>query len=180
MALTTKSTPAKRPWLRYKMLRARSGRAMSAVRIRCLMTPLPVDFPIAAKLGASQSETSLASAVLLYRRFQEFAIEIRHPSWLHDEFYRLLSRHGFSFVLADSGNRFPYHEVVTADFVYLRFHGPAKLYASDYDPSCLRNYAEKIITWLDSGVEVWAFFNNDLGGYAVGNAISLYRMVQFL
>lgn len=108
----------------------------------------------------------------------QFAIEVRHKSWIQDEFFQLLSNNGISFVIADSGNRFPYHEVVTADFIYLRFHGPEKLYASDYDESELFKYAEKIINWLNEELEVWVFFNNDFGGFAVKNAMSLYEMLN--
>ncbi len=111
-----------------------------------------------------------------YREYQ-FAIEIRHKSWIQDEFFQLLSQYGISFVMADSGNRFPYHEVVTADFIYLRFHGPEKLYASNYNESDLIKYAEKIINWLNEELEIWTFFNNDFGGFAVKNAIRLQEMI---
>ena len=57
----------------------------------------------------------------------------------------ILDYQGSGHVIADSGKRFPYYETVTADSVYLRFHGPEKLYASDYDESDLHQYAEKII-----------------------------------
>jgi uncharacterized protein YecE (DUF72 family) len=67
-----------------------------------------------------------------YNSDYRFAIEIRHKSWLTDSFFDLLSKHGIAFVIADSGKRFPYHETVTADHVYLRFHGPERLYASEY------------------------------------------------
>jgi uncharacterized protein YecE (DUF72 family) len=109
-----------------------------------------------------------------------FAIEIRHASWIRDDFFQLLSQHGISFVMADSGGRFPYHEAVTTDFVYLRFHGPAQLYASGYDPHSLKEYADKIHSWLDDGLAAWVFFNNDFGGYAVKNAMSLLEMLHLL
>ena len=107
-----------------------------------------------------------------------FAIEVRHKSWISDDFFQLLEQYGISFVMADSGNRFPYHEVVTADFVYLRLHGPEELYASNYDESDLLKYAEKIINWLNEDLEVWVFFNNDFGGFAVKNAMSLHEMID--
>lgn len=83
-------------------------------------------------------------------------------------------------MIADSGKRFPYYETVTADFVYLRFHGPEKLYASDYDESDLHQYAEKIINWLKADHEVWVFFNNDFNGFAVKNALKLNELVHSL
>ena len=112
----------------------------------------------------------------LYR----FAIEVRHESWINDNFFDLIAHQGIAFVIADSGNRFPYYETVTADFVYLRFHGREQLYASDYSEADLKLYAEKIISWLDEDKEVWVFFNNDLHGFAINNAVRLREMIYIL
>ncbi len=107
-----------------------------------------------------------------------FAIEIRHKSWIRDDFLDLLRKHKIAFVIADSGRRFPYHEAVTSDFVYLRFHGRETLYASDYTDPDLMRAAQKIVNWLGTGREVWVFFNNDFGGFAVKNALKIREMVQ--
>lgn len=106
-----------------------------------------------------------------------FAIEVRHKSWINDTFFNLLEAYGIAFVIADSGKRFPYYEAVTADFIYIRFHGHEKLYASDYPEWELKEYASKINSWLKKGKEVWAFFNNDFEGYAVKNAQKLRGIV---
>ena len=112
-----------------------------------------------------------------YREFR-FAIEPRHQSWMTDEFTDLLADHNISFVMADAGKRYPHYEAMTADIIYLRFHGREKLYASDYDGRMLRPYAVKIETWLEEGKEVWVFFNNDYGGFAVENAKKLEGMIK--
>lgn len=107
-----------------------------------------------------------------------FAVEVRHRSWIADPVFELLSRYGIAFVIADSDGRFPFSETVITDMVYLRLHGPEQLYASDYDESQLRRYAEKIIHWLGTGHEVWVFFNNDFHGYAVKNALKLCDLIH--
>jgi len=107
-----------------------------------------------------------------------FAIEVRHRSWITEAFFDLLAEHKVAFVIADSGKRFPYHEAVTAVFIYLRFHGHESLYSSDYPDPELRRYAEKIRQWLEKGYEVWVFFNNDFGGYAIKNALRLEELVR--
>jgi uncharacterized protein YecE (DUF72 family) len=107
-----------------------------------------------------------------------FAIEIRHPSWIVDDFLQLLEQYGIAFVIAHSGRRFPYHEAVTTDLVYLRFHGPETLYASNYERSDLLAYAEKIMHWSQEGHQVWIFFNNDFGGLAVKNARELLTLLS--
>jgi uncharacterized protein YecE (DUF72 family) len=117
---------------------------------------------------------------LLQEKYSEhrFAIEIRNKSWINDDFLQLLSMYGVAFVIADSGRRYPYNEVVTTGFIYLRFHGREQLYATDYSERELEQYAEKIILWLNDGKEVWAFFNNDFHGYAVKNALRLMEMLN--
>ena len=106
-----------------------------------------------------------------------FAIEVRNNSWINDNFLDLLSQYGISFVIADSGRRYPYFEAVTSDYVYLRFHGREQLYASDYSEADLQLYAEKIVNWNNEGRVVWVFFNNDYYGFAVKNAGRLREIV---
>ena len=107
-----------------------------------------------------------------------YAIEVRHASWLTDRFFELLWQHQIGFVIADSGGRYPDHDMITSDFVYLRLHGPNTLYASEYDEPELQGYAEKILGWVGAGLEVWVFFNNDLHGFAVKNALRLNELIS--
>ena len=145
--------------------------------MKARMGPVLIQLPPSLKYDRSLIVDFFDLLQAQYRQYQ-FAIEIRHKSWIQDEFFQSLSQYGISFVMADSGNRFPYHEVVTANFIYLRFHGPEKLYASDYNRSDLLQYAEKIKQWINADHEIWVFFNNDFGGFAVKNAINLYEMVD--
>src|SRR4030042_763619 len=107
-----------------------------------------------------------------------FAIEVRNKSWIADDFFQLLDNYKIAFVISDSGKRYPFYEIVTADFAYLRLHGPENLYASEYGESHLQYYAERITNWLNEYKEVWVFFNNDFGGFAVKNALRLNEIVQ--
>jgi uncharacterized protein YecE (DUF72 family) len=107
-----------------------------------------------------------------------FAIEIRHKSWITENFFQLLRKHRTAFVIADSGKRYPHSETITSGFTYLRFHGPENLYASEYDETVLQKYAEKIHAWLGMDLEVWVFFNNDFHGFAVKNALRLHELIH--
>ncbi|HLO60006.1 MAG TPA: DUF72 domain-containing protein [Bacteroidales bacterium] len=109
-----------------------------------------------------------------------FALEIRHKSWITDEAFKILEENRIAFTIADSGERYPYYETTTTDFVYLRFHGNGQLYASDYNPNELTEYARKIGKWLEEGKQVWVFFNNDIHGYAVQNARSLNERMKVM
>lgn len=107
-----------------------------------------------------------------------YALEPRHQTWLQKDAYALLRHYEIAFCQADSGGRYPTAEVVTAPFVYLRFHGPGALYASAYTDGQLRAVAEKIRAWRDQGLDAYAYFNNDFHGYAVENARKLIEFVN--
>ena len=108
-----------------------------------------------------------------------FAVEVRNKTWINDKFFNILSQYGIAFVIADSGSRYPYCEAVTADFVYLRFHGREQLYASDYNDAVLWEYGEKIKKWRAQSKTVWVFFNNDYHGFAIKNAIRLIDLLKY-
>lgn len=107
-----------------------------------------------------------------------FVMEVRHDSWLGTDSLTLMAEFNIGLVISQSGNVFPYSEKVTAKNVYIRFHGPGHLYASQYSDEMLMNYASKIKGWVNEGHQIWAFFNNDVNGYAIGDARKLMRMAE--
>ncbi len=106
-----------------------------------------------------------------------FALEARHPSWTKQQALDLLAERSIAWVVADSGDRFVSREAVTADFVYLRLHGPEELYSSRYTEEQLHAYADKAAGWLATGHDVWAMFNNDYQAHAVHNARRLRELI---
>jgi uncharacterized protein YecE (DUF72 family) len=75
------------------------------------------------------------------------AFEMRHPAFFGPEFVRLLRRHNAALVFADTAQRWPYAEDLTADFAYVRLHGAEQLYASGYTDAQLDWWAERIRAW---------------------------------
>ena len=106
------------------------------------------------------------------------AVEFRHPSWHRDDVFALLERHGVAYCVM-SGAGLPCVLRATADFVYVRLHGPDNhhLYAGSYSDDDLRWWADRVREWLAQGRDVFAYFNNDGGGNAVRNAATLRRFV---
>lgn len=104
------------------------------------------------------------------------AFEFRHPSWFNEEIYCLLKKYNFSLCIAHSPY-WPLVEVVTSDFVYLRFHGGESLYGSNYSEKELKSWANKAKIWLSKGLDFYAYFNNDAYGYAVKNALRLKELL---
>lgn len=105
------------------------------------------------------------------------ALEVRHPSFDTPEAIRLLREHDVAFVLADSGGRYPLVDEPTSDFVYLRLHGPEELYASGYDDAALDRWAERVEQWRKAKLDVFAYFDNDVKGYAPFDAMRLMERV---
>lgn len=108
----------------------------------------------------------------------DFAMEVRHASWLQERSIELMEQYKIAFVISQSGVGFPYAEHVTAKDVYVRFHGPGKLYYSVYENDMLHDYAVKFKHWLKKGHNVWAFFNNTAELAALDNAKTLREMVR--
>ena len=104
-----------------------------------------------------------------------WAVEFRDPSWLCEEVYAVLRSYGVALVIHDQIKDHP-HEV-TADFVYLRYHGP-RGGASSYSAASLDSQAELIRGHLSGGIDVFAYFNNDYNAYAPRNASRLRQRLS--
>jgi uncharacterized protein YecE (DUF72 family) len=107
------------------------------------------------------------------------AIELRHPSWNDPAVYSLLERHRAAYVVM-SGAGLACVPRATTDLVYVRLHGPDhdSMYTGSYGNAELRCWAERIAEWVDQKRDVWMYFNNDLGGHAVRNALSLQELYR--
>lgn len=108
--------------------------------------------------------------------YYKFALEVRHDSWLSKESIGLMKKYNIAFVISQSGVSFPYAEMATATHVYVRFHGPGALYGSGYSNAQLKKFATMFLKWEKEGREIWAFFNNDVGGWAIKDAKTLQQL----
>ncbi|MEW5811924.1 MAG: DUF72 domain-containing protein [Actinomycetota bacterium] len=102
------------------------------------------------------------------------AVEFRHPSWHDEGAFEVLERHRAAYVVM-SGSGLPCVLRATANFVYVRLHGPdpGALYGGSYSDDDLRWWADRIREWDRDGRDVLVYFNNDLEGNAVRNARDL-------
>ncbi len=105
---------------------------------------------------------------------QRCAFELRDPDWHRDEVYAVLRARGAAFCIYDLKG-FTAPLVTTADFVYLRLHGPtAAPYAGSYNETSLRDWAAKAKRWSQrEGRDVYIFFDNDEAAHAVRDAQSI-------
>lgn len=106
-----------------------------------------------------------------------YSIECRNATWHNPQVYRLLQKHNVAFCLFELGGCMT-PIVVTADFVYVRLHGPGLKYQGDYALATLKGWCRRIRRWIDSDKDVYVYFDNDQAGYAVKNAQELKGMVS--
>lgn len=105
--------------------------------------------------------------------------EFRDASWHVDEVFGLLERHGASFCTHDMvGMKVPCVAVGSA--AYVRLHGGEGKYWGRYPDERLLYWAEWLVEQKRRGRSSWVYFNNDIGGHAVHDAMTLKAMVAQL
>jgi len=105
------------------------------------------------------------------------AIEFRHHHWYEQDVLRLISEYEASLVLHDMPASMVNKLQGEPSFVYIRFHGEKGDYRGTYDQAFLNSRATEIRQWLDQGLDVYAYFNNTIGG-AAENLVTLNEMVR--
>jgi uncharacterized protein YecE (DUF72 family) len=104
-------------------------------------------------------------------------VEFRDPSWYSAGVKELLESHSVGFCIHDlRGVQSPVW--ATGRFAYIRFHGPTEAaYRGRYGKSRLRKSAEIIREFACCGRDVFAYFNNDVGGAAIDDARDLLELL---
>jgi uncharacterized protein YecE (DUF72 family) len=104
-----------------------------------------------------------------------FAFEFRNETWNVPGVFNLLRRFNAAYCAFDlAGFQSPVE--ITADFSYVRLHGPGGKYQGSYSDETLERWAERIGEWHKSLKSVHVYFDNDEAGYALGDALRLRRM----
>ena len=104
-------------------------------------------------------------------------VEFREPSWYGDDVSALLDRYRVARCLHDMKGSATGMERV-GPFVYVRFHGPSGTYTGAYPEDRLERWAEWLHEQRRAGVPVYAYFNNDVGGHAPRDAVTLRRLLE--
>ncbi len=125
----------------------------------------------------SLSLESLAQFISLLPPNYRYTFEFRHPSWFTDEVYSLLGAHQCAFCIYDLGGKNSPRQL-TADFAYIRLHGPEKIYEGRYDQPALESWRDTIVPWLKDGKDVYCYFDNSKKGDAPRDALALREMIQ--
>jgi uncharacterized protein YecE (DUF72 family) len=102
-------------------------------------------------------------------------VEFRHPSWYAPEVMRILSDHDAALCISDHHHA-PAPWEVTASFVYVRGHGPGGRYHGRYGQEELTTWAGRIEDFRGRGLDVYAYFDNDIKSAAPQDAAVLLNI----
>lgn len=107
------------------------------------------------------------------------AFEFRHPSFLNKDFLALMRKHNVAFVVAhEGGEKAPYLEEPTADFMYVRLHGEGKKFAKGYPDSQIAAWEKKVKRWNKTGLDVFLYFSNEAKVYSPTGAMKLIKLLN--
>jgi uncharacterized protein YecE (DUF72 family) len=134
----------------------------------------PVLFQLPPNFQADTDRLSAFLPMLSLKR--RYSFEFRHPSWYSPRIMRLLSEKNISLCISDHHDA-PAPWKRTADFVYLRGHGPGGRYKGHYSTNALEAWAKRIKSWKAQGCDVFVFFDNDQNSAAPIDALKLKQMV---
>jgi uncharacterized protein YecE (DUF72 family) len=107
----------------------------------------------------------------------EYAFEFRDHSWLNDDVYDVLAARNIALCIYEFDG-FLSPKKATADFLYVRLHGPDGPYRGHYDDRTLSGWAGAFSTWSRQGRRIFCYFDNDQSGYAPDNALRLRQMLS--
>jgi uncharacterized protein YecE (DUF72 family) len=99
---------------------------------------------------------NLASFLEILPEGYEFSVEFRHPSWLKNDIWKLLSNRNVAYTIVDEP-LLPPEVHITADFAYVRWHGRGlrPWYNYRYSSRELEEWVPRIHKISDKVEKVW-------------------------
>lgn len=106
-----------------------------------------------------------------------YTFEFRNESWYDERIYDLLKNNNCAFCIYELDRHLsPFIE--TANFVYVRLHGPENKYQGNYSEKVLLQWKTNCLEWQKKGKDVYVYFDNDQEGFAAFNAQTLLKMIH--
>lgn len=135
--------------------------------------PILFQLPPSYRKNVDSLETFLQ---IVAGRVQAF-FEFRHKSWYDEQTWQMLDKFGAGFCVHD-WQEAATPRVVTGKLIYVRFHGSGGgRYEGRYTPSEMKDWAGWIDANRNKATHIYAYFNNDIHGYAVENARMLRELL---
>jgi uncharacterized protein YecE (DUF72 family) len=134
--------------------------------------PVLFQLPPAWKVNEERLAQFLASLPPKMR----YVFEFRNSTWYTEGVYALLRKFNCAFCIYE----LDHHQspmIETADFIYVRLHGPGAKYQGSYSKAALKEWAKQCRQWAQTK-DVFIYFDNDQKGYAAFNALELLKYTQ--
>jgi len=156
--------------------------------------PLLLQFPYFNKQAFARSEDFLARLGPFLEQLPEghkYCVEIRNKYWINPAFLDLLRKRQVALALIDHpwmpliNQLTAKHEVVTADFTYIRWLGDRKGIEekTQHWDRIIIDREEEMEMWIPAvrqllkrGISIMGYFNNHYAGFAPGS-IELFRKI---
>ena len=135
--------------------------------------PILFQLPPYWKINIERLNSFLAFLSKDYR----YAFEFRDSTWWNESIYECLRKYNAAFCIFElDGVLSP--GPITADFIYIRLHGPGGPYQGSYDTETLAGWAASFMAWAKQKKQIYCYFDNDQNGYAANNARQLKEMLE--
>lgn len=111
-----------------------------------------------------------------------FAVEVRNPGFLTEQLYSLLRDNNVALAIVD-GSFLPVIDVITSDFVYLRWEGDRKQVTGtrghvEIDRALdIATWAERVRSFIDRNLDVFGYFSKYYSGYPPADAEKLLKLI---
>ncbi len=162
----------------------------SAVGLKQKLGVILIQLPPSFSFNKELLENFLADLQAVQKKKKldlRYALEPRHPSWFESdknlELTRdILQKNKMALVFAHS-SVFPHYdpdekENAFSKFIYIRFHGPKEFAASQYGTKLLKPWVKRIENWQAEEKTIFAYFNDDIHGYAIKDAMTLQKLLK--
>jgi uncharacterized protein YecE (DUF72 family) len=144
-------------------------------RLRALGHKLgPVLFQLPARFKADRERLAKFLKVLSPRK--RYVFEFRDSSWFETSILHLLREQNVALCFSDHHDA-PTPWEVTANFVYVRGHGPSGEYKDRYPLSKMHEWAKAIRHWERKKMDVYCYFDNDQKSAAPHDAKRLLNLI---
>lgn len=146
------------------------------------LAPILIQFPPKFKKDLDLLEELITYLLDRYR----YTMEFRNESWITNKQFdsdtlKLLERHDIAYCIVSEPGPIPPIDEISADFVYIRWHGLNKdhWYNYLYSDKQIKEEKERIdkIRNNDDVKKIYGYFNNHLNGQAPANCRHLLKLL---
>jgi uncharacterized protein YecE (DUF72 family) len=110
-------------------------------------------------------------------KYHRYTFEFREPTWNTPQVLEILRRYNAAYCIYDLAGYLSPLEI-TADWTYVRLHGPGNKYQGSYERRTLKQWAVRVESWSTHLKATYFYFDNDDNGFAARNALELKKLVE--